>query len=164
VRRLSCRVGAGKFASNKLSGEESGIAPAGAGEFRPLARNVDIILVEGAGSPAEINLRAGDIAKYGICHGGQRACGDARDIDRGPLSPALPARISFWNRTSVHASRLYYQQIPRRCRLFEQGLTAITRLTGWPSLGVVPWLPQRHGFQPKMPSISIEHMIRCQSV
>jgi adenosylcobyric acid synthase len=71
--------------------------------FHRLAAAHDLILVEGAGSPAEVNLRAGDIANMGFADAADAACGPHRDIDRGgrhsaacrtPCHPTpRPARI-----------------------------------------------------------------------
>jgi adenosylcobyric acid synthase len=56
---------------------------AGAGEFRRLQSQVDLVIVEGAGSPAEVNLRAGDIANMGFARAAGVPVVLAGDIDRG---------------------------------------------------------------------------------
>ena len=111
--------------------------------FAHLARNADIILVEGAGSPAEINLRAGDIANMGFATAANVPVVMLGDIDRGAVIASLAGThlvLEQDERARIHG--FIINKFRGDAGLFEQGLTAITRLTGWPSLGVVPWLPQ----------------------
>jgi adenosylcobyric acid synthase len=111
--------------------------------FAHLARDADIILVEGAGSPAEINLRAGDIANMGFATVANVPVVMLGDIDRGGVIASLAGThlvLEADERARIHG--FIINKFRGDAGLFEQGLTAITRLTGWPSLGVVPWLPQ----------------------
>ena len=57
--------------------------------FAYLARDADIVLVEGAGSPAEINLRAGDIANMGFAAAADVPVVMLGDIDRGGVIASL---------------------------------------------------------------------------
>jgi adenosylcobyric acid synthase len=111
--------------------------------FAHLARDADIILVEGAGSPAEINLRAGDIANMGFAAAANVPVVMLGDIDRGGVIASLAGThlvLEQDERARIHG--FIINKFRGDAGLFEQGLIAITRLTGWPSLGVVPWLPQ----------------------
>jgi adenosylcobyric acid synthase len=111
--------------------------------FAHLARDADIILVEGAGSPAEINLRAGDIANMGFATAANVPVVLLGDIDRGGVIASLAGThlvLEQDERARIHG--FIINKFRGDAGLFEQGLIAITRLTGWPSLGVVPWLPQ----------------------
>ena len=123
--------------------QKAALLPAVLESFAHLARDADIVLVEGAGSPAEINLRAGDIANMGFAAAADVPVILVGDIDRGGviaslvgthavLPPEEAARIRGFliNKFRGHAA------------LFDEGLAAITRKTNWPSLGLVPWLPQ----------------------
>jgi adenosylcobyric acid synthase len=100
----------------------------------------DLMIVEGAGSPAEINLRAGDIANMGFAEAAGLPVILCADIDRGGviasvvgthavLEPAERQRIKgfFINR---------FRGDPT---LFDEGMREIERRTGWQGLGVVPW-------------------------
>ncbi len=116
--------------------------------FRRLADadgGADLVLVEGAGSPAEINLRAGDIANMGFAEAAGVPVILAGDIDRGGviaqlvgthavLPPADRARIAGFlvNR---------FRGDPA---LFDDGYAEIARRTGWRGLGVVPWFDDAH--------------------
>src|ERR1700682_3505779 len=119
------------------------LMPAVLESFAYLAREADIVLVEGAGSPAEINLRSGDIANMGFAAAANVPVVLAGDIDRGGVIASLAGThlvLEPDERARIHG--FIVNKFRGDARLFEQGLTAITRLTGWPSLGVVPWLPQ----------------------
>jgi adenosylcobyric acid synthase len=65
------------------------------------------------------------------------------DIDRGGVIASLAGThlvLQPDERARIHG--FIINKFRGEIRLFDQGLEAITRLTGWPSLGVVPWLPQ----------------------
>ncbi|HAJ20993.1 MAG TPA: cobyric acid synthase CobQ, partial [Rhodospirillaceae bacterium] len=64
-------------------GLKSTLLPKALESFDILARDVDLVLVEGAGSPAEINLRAGDIANMGFAEAADLPVILVADIDRG---------------------------------------------------------------------------------
>lgn len=108
-----------------------------------LAREADIVLVEGAGSPAEINLREGDIANMGFAIAADVPVVLAGDIDRGGVIASLVgthAVLEPQERAQIRGFLI--NKFRGEVKLFDAGLDAVTRMTGWPSLGVVPWLPQ----------------------
>jgi adenosylcobyric acid synthase len=119
------------------------LLPAVLDSFARMAREADIVLVEGAGSPAEINLRAGDIANMGFAAAANVPVILLGDIDRGGVIASLAGThlvLEPDERARIHG--FIINKFRGDARLFDQGLVAVTRLTGWPSLGVVPWLPQ----------------------
>ena len=123
--------------------KKAALLPAVLESFAHLARDADIILVEGAGSPAEINLRAGDIANMGFAAAANVPVVMLGDIDRGGVIASLAGTHLVLEPDEI--ARIHgfiVNKFRGDVGLFEQGLTAITRFTGWPSLGVVPWLPQ----------------------
>ncbi|SFJ00608.1 adenosylcobyric acid synthase (glutamine-hydrolysing) [Jannaschia pohangensis] len=108
--------------------------------FHRLAHDADLVVIEGAGSPAEINLRAGDIANMGFAEAADVPVILAGDIDRGGviaqlvgtkavLDPADAARIKGFLVNKFRGD----------VTLFDDGMTAIADHTGWAPLGVVPW-------------------------
>ena len=119
------------------------LMPAVLDSFARLARDADIVLVEGAGSPAEINLRAGDIANMGFAAAADVPVVLVGDIDRGGVIASLVGTHAVLEPAERARIRGFLiNKFRGDLRLFDDGVTAIERLTGWPSLGVVPWLPQ----------------------
>ena len=109
--------------------------------FEWVCEGVDLVIIEGAGSPAEVNLRAHDIANMGFA----RACGIPvvliGDIDRGGVIAGLVGTKAVLDPADA---ALVAGFIVNRFRgdltLFDGGLATITEKTGWRSFGVVPWL------------------------
>ena len=116
------------------------IAEAVQESFRRLKARADLVIVEGAGSPAEVNLRQNDIANMGFALAADVPVVLAGDIDRGGviaqivgtqavLDPADNAQIAGFliNRFRGDPS------------LFDDGYRLIEARTGWPGFGVLPW-------------------------
>ncbi len=111
--------------------------------FGRLCAGADLILVEGAGSPAETNLRAGDIANMGFAAATRSPVVLIGDIDRGGVIAALVGTRAVLD----EADRALIQgflinKFRGDVSLFDAGLADIIRRTGWPSFGVVPWLAE----------------------
>jgi adenosylcobyric acid synthase len=119
-----------------------GLMPAVAASFARLTDVFDLVIVEGAGSPAEINLRAGDIANMGFARLFEVPVILAGDIDRGGVIAALVGTQAVLDPDDATAIVGF---IVNRFRgdptLFNPGLAEIEQRTGWPALGVVPWIP-----------------------
>ncbi|WP_421726748.1 cobyric acid synthase [Bauldia sp.] len=108
--------------------------------FTHLSSEADIVLVEGAGSPAEVNLRTGDIANMGFAKAAAVPVILVGDIDRGGVIASLVgthAVLSVDDRALVHGFLI--NRFRGDPSLFDGGLEAITSATGWPSYGVIPW-------------------------
>jgi adenosylcobyric acid synthase len=119
------------------------LMPAVLDSFARLAREADLVLVEGAGSPAEINLRSGDIANMGFAAAANVPVVLLGDIDRGGVIASLAGtHLVLEPDERARIQGFVINKFRGDAKLFDQGLTSITQLTGWPSLGVVPWLPQ----------------------
>src|SRR5690606_30184541 len=109
--------------------------------FRRLGEDVDIVLVEGAGSPAETNLRAGDIANMGFAEAADVPVVIVGDIDRGGVIASLVGTHAVLDEADRARIRGFViNKFRGDAGLFSDGLRLITQRTGWPSLGVVPWL------------------------
>jgi adenosylcobyric acid synthase len=105
-----------------------------------LAKTVDFIIVEGAGSPAEINLRAGDIANMGFAQAAQTPVIIIGDIDRGGVIAQLVgtnAILSHEDRARI--TGFVINKFRGDTSLFDEGMTAITKATQWKSIGILPW-------------------------
>jgi len=109
--------------------------------YRQLAAECDLVLVEGAGSPAEVNLRAGDIANMGFALAAQVPVVLVGDIDRGHVIAALAgarAVLDEADRAAIHG--FVINKFRGDPALFDAGRRAIVEHTRWPDLGLVPWL------------------------
>ena len=111
--------------------------------YRRLRAQCDIVVVEGAGSPAEINLRAGDIANMGFARAADVPVVLVGDIDRGGVIAAVAGTRAVIDPADAAMIRGFIiNKFRGDPALFEDGYRAIERLAGWPGLGVVPWLPE----------------------
>ena len=110
--------------------------------FRRLADEFELIVVEGAGSPAEINLRRGDIANMGFARrAGVPVCLVA-DIERGGVIASLVGTQAVLDAgDAAMISGFIVNKFRGDPRLFDAGVEAIAARTGWRPFGVVPWLP-----------------------
>lgn len=111
--------------------------------FGRLKDEADIVVVEGAGSPAEVNLRAGDIANMGFATAAGVPVVLVGDIDRGGVIASVVgthALIPDEERRLVKGFLI--NKFRGDVRLFDEGLRIMERHTGWASYGVVPWLAE----------------------
>ena len=110
--------------------------------FARLADSYELILVEGAGSPAEINLRAGDIANMGFARRvGMPVC-LVGDIDKGGVIASLVGTQALLDKDDAALIRGFViNKFRGDPTLFDDGIVAIESRTGWRSFGVIPWLP-----------------------
>ncbi len=116
---------------------------AGAGMEADIARigaDADVCIVEGAGSPAETNLRTGDIANMGFALAADVPVILAGDIDRGGVIASLVGThvvLDDADRSMIHGFLI--NKFRGNVALFDAGLDDIATRTGWPSMGVVTW-------------------------
>lgn len=109
--------------------------------FRRLQDEAQLVIVEGAGSPAETNLRAHDIANMGFAHAADVPVVLTGDIDRGHVIAALVGAHSVLDEADRARIRGFIiNKFRGDVRLFDAGLQTIESRTGWERLGVVPWL------------------------
>ncbi|MCK9927771.1 cobyric acid synthase [Frankia sp. Mgl5] len=102
----------------------------------------DAVICEGAGSPAEINLRATDIANMGLARAANLPVLVVGDIDRGGVFAALFGTLALLDRADqAHIAGWVINRFRGDARLLEPGLRQLEGLTGRPVLGVLPWLP-----------------------
>ncbi|WP_257169122.1 cobyric acid synthase [Bradyrhizobium sp. SRS-191] len=107
--------------------------------FYHLAADADIVLVEGAGSASEINLRAGDIANMGFAQAVQSPVVLIGDIDRGGVIASLVGTKAV---LAPEDASLVAGFLVNKFRgdpaLFASGMHEIATRTGWTSLGLIP--------------------------
>ncbi|MGH3381381.1 MAG: cobyric acid synthase, partial [Actinoallomurus sp.] len=106
-----------------------------------LRADYDVVICEGAGSPAEINLRAGDLANMGLARAAELPVIVVGDIDRGGVFAALYGTVGLLEPAD---QRLVAGFVINKFRgapeLLAPGLAQITALTGRNVYGVLPWL------------------------
>jgi adenosylcobyric acid synthase len=125
--------------------------------FRRLQREADIVIVEGAGSPAETNLRAHDIANMGFAHAADVPVVLVGDIDRGHVIASLVGAHAVLDaRDRARIRGFIVNKFRGNVQLFRAGIDTIEARTGWPSLGVVPWL-HTAGALPAEDAMQLEH-------
>jgi adenosylcobyric acid synthase len=108
--------------------------------FAQLEAEADLILVEGAGSPAEVNLRQGDIANMGFARAANVPVVLAGDIDRGGVIAQIVGTHAVIDAEDAAMIRGFViNKFRGDPALFDDGLAFIAGRTGWPSLGVAPW-------------------------
>lgn len=108
--------------------------------FRKLTENFDLLLVEGAGSAAETNLRKGDIANMGFARqAGVPVCLLA-DIDRGGVIASVVGTKAVLDVSDVTMIRSFIiNKFRGDVSLFDDGKRDIEERTSWPCRGVIPW-------------------------
>jgi adenosylcobyric acid synthase len=121
------------------------LMPAVLDSFARLSAEADLVLVEGAGSPAEINLRDGDIANMGFAEAADVPVLLVGDIDRGGVIASIVGTMKLLPDTEAARIKGYLiNKFRGDPTLFDDGLRAIDAATGLQRLGVVPWFDRAH--------------------
>src|SRR6478736_6600513 len=129
---------AGEFASGRRHLAEAAFAA-----YAELADRYEVIVCEGAGSPAEINLRAGDYVNMGLARRFSLPVLVVGDIDRGGVFASLFGTVGLLDDADRALIRgLVINKFRGDVGLLRPGLERIAELTGVPVLGVLPWLTE----------------------
>ncbi|TBR30127.1 MAG: cobyric acid synthase, partial [Reyranella sp.] len=111
--------------------------------FGRLAEEADLVLVEGAGSASEVNLRADDIANMGFARAAGVPVVLVGDIDRGGVIASLVGtRAVIDPEDAAMIEGFIVNRFRGDASLFTDGMTLIAERTGWPALGLVPYFPE----------------------
>jgi adenosylcobyric acid synthase len=132
---------AGTWNADGYQGRKASLLDTVLDSFGALTAQADLVIIEGAGSPAETNLRAGDIANMGFARAADVPVVLVGDIDRGHVIAALVgahAVLAKADRAMVRGFLI--NKFRGDPALFEDGRAEIVRRTGWPDLGMAPWL------------------------
>ncbi|WP_072640710.1 cobyric acid synthase [Rhizobium leguminosarum] len=128
--------------------------------FEKVAAGADLVIVEGAGSPAEINLRAGDIANMGFATRAGVPVVLVGDIDRGGVIASLVGTHAILDDADrAMISGYIINKFRGDVSLFDDGIRAIEGFTGWPCFGIVPWLAGA-GRLPAEDSVVLERLAK----
>src|ERR1700691_5471891 len=108
--------------------------------YARLQREADLVLVEGAGSASEINLRANDIANMGFARAADVPVVLIGDIDRGGvIASVVGAKTVIASEDAALICGFMVNRFRGDPSLFAAGMAQIAQLTGWPALGLVPF-------------------------
>ncbi|MBL7231983.1 cobyric acid synthase [Komagataeibacter oboediens] len=131
----------GQVRAKDFQSFKRGLMPEVLDSFHALADQADIVLVEGAGSASEVNLRADDIANMGFAQAADVNVVLVGDIDRGGVIASLVGTQAVVADADARRIKGF---IVNRMRgdpsLFDAGMAAIARMTGWRPVGLVPFL------------------------
>ena len=113
--------------------------------FAKIRAQCDVVLVEGAGSASEVNLRANDIANMGFARAADVPVVLIGDIDRGGVIASLCGTAAV---VDPDDAKLIAGFIVNKMRgdpsLFATGMTFVAERTGWESLGLIPHFRDAH--------------------
>lgn len=108
--------------------------------FNRLKSQYDLVIVEGAGSPAEVNLRSGDIANMGFARAADCPVILTGDIDRGGvIAQIVGSQAVLDPADNAMIVGFLINKFRGDPRLFDDGYRLIEARTGWPGFGVVPF-------------------------
>ena len=131
---------AGSISSAEFAGGRRVLAEAAFAAYAELASRFEVVICEGAGSPTEINLRANDYVNMGLARRAQMPVVVVGDIDRGGLYAALYGTVALLEPAD---QALVAGFVVNKFRgdevLLGPANRELTRLTGRPVLGVLPW-------------------------
>jgi adenosylcobyric acid synthase len=127
---------AGEYATGRAE-----LARAAFASLADLRERYDVVVCEGAGSPTEINLRAGDYVNLGLARQAGLPVVVVGDIDRGGVLAAMFGTLALLEPADqAHVAGWIVNQFRGDLALLEPGLRMLTAATGRPVYGVLPWL------------------------
>jgi adenosylcobyric acid synthase len=110
--------------------------------YARLKREADIVLVEGAGSASEVNLRENDIANMGFARAADLPVVLIGAIDRGGVIASLVGTKTVIDPADAAQIRGFLvNKFRGDPQLFADGMATVARLTGWEALGILPFFP-----------------------
>ncbi len=133
----------GTAAARDYQALKASLLPAVLDSFARVGAGADLVLVEGAGSPAEVNLRAGDIANMGFAEAADVPVVLIGDIDRGGVIASI---VGTWTllpeAERARLAGIIINKFRGDVSLFDEGLAVIGRETGLACFGVVPYFAE----------------------
>jgi adenosylcobyric acid synthase len=128
--------------------------------YARLRDEADIVLVEGAGSASEVNLRANDIANMGFARAADVPVVVIGDIDRGGVIASIVGTQAV---LEADDAALVCGFMVNKFRgdpaLFEAGMDRIEQATGWPALGMIPYFADAR-LLPAEDALGLEQSLR----
>ncbi|HEY1541415.1 MAG TPA: cobyric acid synthase [Xanthobacteraceae bacterium] len=125
--------------------------------FACMQADADLVLVEGAGSASEVNLRANDIANMGFAHAAGLAVVLIGDIDRGGVIASLVGTKAVIDPADAALIRGFIvNKFHGDPALFADGMARIADATGWEPLGLVRFFPDAR-LLPAEDALALDH-------
>lgn len=115
--------------------------PVVVGQLDDLRRRFDVVVCEGAGSPAEINLLGSDITNLRVAQAAGFPAVLVGDIDRGGVFASLYGTVSILPPALAGLIRAFViNKFRGDPTLLKSGMTELERRSGVPTIGVLPWI------------------------
>lgn len=127
--------------SGEYATGRAGLAEIAFAAYDDLSARYDVVVCEGAGSPAEINLRGGDYVNLGLARRFGLPVLVVGDIDRGGVLAAMFGTLALLSaEDQAHVAGWVVNKFRGDVGLLRPGLDSLEKVTGRPVLGVLPWL------------------------
>ncbi len=147
----------GNYDARAYQTHKASLLPEVIAAFERLQQEADIVLVEGAGSASEVNLREGDIANMGFATATQTPVILIGDIDRGGVIASIAGTHSLLPDNERKLLKGYLvNKFRGDVSLFDNALDILGTQTGLPCLGIVPYLSEAKTL-PAEDSVALEH-------
>ncbi len=118
--------------------------------YQNLKKKYKLILVEGAGSPAEINLRTNDLANMGFATKAKIPVILIGDIDRGGvIAQIVGTNVVLSQNDKKLISGFIINKFRGNLEMFKKGYDIIRKRTGWTGYGILPWYENCSYFPPE---------------
>lgn len=133
---------AGSLSASDFVGGRTHLRDAAHTAYDDLASRFDVVVAEGAGSPTEINLRASDYVNMGLARHASMPVVVVGDIDRGGVFAAMYGTVGLLEPADqALVAGFVVNKFRGDVSLLAPGTEELTRLTGRPVYGVLPWRP-----------------------
>ncbi len=131
----------GTVSARSYVGRKPALLDTVADTLAELRARFDVVVCEGAGSPAEINLRTADIANMGLAQAADLPVVVVGDIDRGGVLAHLFGTVAVLDPADqARIAGFVVNKFRGEPALLAPGLAQLETLTGRPTFGVVPWV------------------------
>ena len=146
---------AGDARAREFQEIKAGLMPRVLESFDSVRNAAEFVVVEGAGSASETNLRKSDIANMGFAAAADIPVVLIGDIDRGGvIASVVGTKAVIAPSDAALVAGFIVNKMRGDPSLFDDGMADIARRTGWPALGLVPFSTRRNSCRPKIPTIS----------
>jgi adenosylcobyric acid synthase len=133
----------GELTARGFLTERAELAKAAFAAYDDLASRYDVVISEGAGSPTEINLRRSDYVNMGLAHHASAPVVVVGDIDRGGVFASMFGTVALLDvADQALISGFLVNKFRGDVSLLQPGIDMLTSVTGRPTYGVLPWLPE----------------------